>query len=190
MLSEKFDGVLSKTIIEAKKALDFAKGEGAIMSLSASWHRVAEGDKRKENVDMGEFTFLLVNEGKPTQIDISFEKEKFSKTVIDLSKDLGDMSDEEQFAKQVKFLTDQEILNKIEKDGRVQKALTKAKHLRVYSMNFVIYDDKYEAPIWTVVLKNWPLTNYWKREIPVTVEAIVEGTRGKIISLAVHVAQK
>ena len=190
MLSEKVDGVLSKTIIEAKKALDFAKEKGAIMTLSASWHRVAEGDKRKEKVDMSEFTFLLVDEGKPTQVDVSFEKEKFTKTVINLSKDLGDMSDEEQFAKKVKFLTDQDVLNKIEKDGRVQKAITKAKHLRVYSMDFVIYDEKYEAPIWTVVLKNWPLTNYWKRELPVTVEAKVEGTRGKILSLAVNVAQK
>ena len=89
MLSKKVEGILSKTIIEAKKALDFTEEPGAIMTMSASWHRVAEGEKRKENIDMSEFTFLLVNEGKPTQVDVSFEKGKFSKTVVNLSKDLG-----------------------------------------------------------------------------------------------------
>ena len=184
MLSEKFEGDLSKTIVEPRKALDFTGKSGEIMSLSASWHRVAEN--KKEKVDMSEFTFLIVNEGKPSQINVSFEKEKFSKNIMDLSKDLGDMSDEEQFSRQVKFLSDSDVLSKIEKDGRVQKALTKAKRLRVYSMDFVIYDEKYQAPIWKVILKNWPLTNYWKREKPVTVEAVVEGTRGKIITLTVY----
>ncbi len=97
-----------------------------------------------------------------------------------------DMSEEEAFARQVKFLTDGEVLKLLEGSPRMEKALKKARHLRVYSMDFVVFDDTYQAPVWHVVLKNWPLTNFFKREKPLSVEAVVEATRGKIISLAVY----
>jgi hypothetical protein len=184
MLAEKLEGNLARTVVEPKKALDFAQENGAIMSLSASWHRTVEGEN--EAVDMGEFMFLLAKEGKPIQLQVSYEKGKFAKEATDISGEMGDVSDEEEFFKSVKFLTDQQILDKIEADGRTQKALLKAKHLRVYSMDFVMYDESYEAPVWHVILKNWPLTNYFRKEKTVTVEAVVEATRGKVITLAVY----
>ncbi|MBR9689742.1 MAG: hypothetical protein GOV01_02525 [Candidatus Altiarchaeota archaeon] len=185
MLTKKLEGILAKTVIEANKALEFSEEEGAILSMSASWHRVVD-DKKKESVDMAEFLFLMSNEGKPKQVEVNFEKEKFTKNVTDISKEMGDMIEEEQFVKSVKISTDGDVIAAIEKDLRVQKALTKAKHLRIYSMDFVIYDEDYHAPVWHILLKNWPLTNYFRREKPLTVEAVVEGTRGKIVKLAVY----
>ncbi len=183
MLDRKIDTRLTKTVIEPAKALEFSGEAGTIMSLSASWHRTVEKD---EQVDMAEFMFLLVDGGKPKQVEVSYEKGKFSKNVTDLSKEMGDMSEEEAFARQVKFLTDGEVLKLLEGSPRMEKALKKARHLRVYSMDFVVFDDTYQAPVWHVVLKNWPLTNFFKREKPLSVEAVVEATRGKIISLAVY----
>jgi len=183
MLAEKIENSLCKTIIEPQKAFAFAGHAGVPLSLSFSWHRVIE---KNEKVDMAEFMFLLVDGGKPHQVEVSYEKGNFSKNIVDLTKDMGDMTEEEVFARKVKFLTDAEVLGVLEKDARVQRALKKAKHLRVYSMDFVIYDEDYHAPVWHINLKNWPLTNYFRREKPITVEAVVEGTRGKIVKLAVY----
>ena len=183
MLEKKLEGTLAKTIVAPAEALAFSGESGVILSLSASWHRTVE---KEEKVDMSEFMFLLAKEGKPIQVEINYENGKFKKTVGDLSKEMGDVSDEENFAGKIKFMSDAEILGVIEKDGRVAKAMKKAKHLRVYSMDFVIYDEDYQAPVWHVLLKNWPLTNHFKREKPLTVETVVEATRGKIVTLAVY----
>ena len=183
MLAEKIESRLGKTIIEPRKALDFSGETGVPLSLSFSWHRVIEKD---EAVDMAEFMFLLVDNGKPTQLEVSYEKGNFVKNLTDLSKEMGDMTEEEVFAKKVRFLSDAEILDALETDPRVEKAMKRAKHLRVYSMDFMIYDEDFQAPVWHVNLKNWPLTNYFKREKPMTLEAVVEGTRGRIVTLAVY----
>lgn len=183
MLAKKFEGSLAKTIVEPAQALEFSGESGVILSLSASWHRTVEKD---EKVDMSEFMFLLAKEGKPIQVEINYEEGEFKKTVADLSTEMGDVSDEENFAGKIRFLSDAEILGVVEKDGRVVKAIGKARHLRVYSMDFVVYDEDYQAPVWKVLLKNWPLTNHFKRERPLTVEAVVEATRGKIVTLAVY----
>jgi len=183
VLEKKLEGNLAKTIVPPAEALEFSGEGGAILSLSASWHRTVEG---KEKVDMAEFAFLIANGGKPVQVEVAYEGEKFSKNVKDLTKEMGSVTDEEAFARKLNFLTDRKVLEIIESDERVKKALKKAKHLRVYSMDFVVYDEDYQAPVWHVLLKNWPLTNHFKNEKPITVEAVVEATRGKIVTLAVY----
>jgi hypothetical protein len=183
VLAKKLEGTLVKTIVTPAEALEFSGERGAILSLSASWHRTVEKD---EKVDMAEFMFLMAKEGKPVQVEINYEDGKFKKVVTDLAKEMGDVSDEGNFACKLKLLSDCDILDAIGKDGRVVKAMKKAKHLRVYSMDFVVYDEDYQAPVWHVLLKNWPLTNHFKREKPLTVETVVEATRGKIVTLTVY----
>jgi hypothetical protein len=185
MLAKKIEGILAKTIVASAEALEFSGENGILLSMSASWHRTIE---KNEKVDIAEFMFLLADGGKPVQVEVSYENGKFSKNVTDLTKDMGDVTDEEGFARKLKFLSDGDVLAIIEKDERVDTALKKARHLRAYSMEFVIYDEDYQAPVWHVLLKNRPLTNHFKREKPLTIDVVVEATRGKIVTLAIHLA--
>lgn len=180
MLSEKFSGELVKSIISPMEALEEAKVSGAVLSMDASWHRKMEG--KKELIEIASFAFLLSQEGRPLQVEIEFENDKFKTEKQDLSKEMGTLTEEEKFMKQMKLLTGAKILSKIEKSARVQTAMKKARHMRLASMSFVIFDDKYEAPVWHIVLKNWPLTNYFKREKPLTVELTVDAIKGSVLS--------
>jgi len=154
-----------------------------VLSSSSSWHRTA---KDKEAIDMAEFMFLISEGGKPKQVEVTFEKGEFARKVMDLSKEMGETSEEEEFANGIQFAKDANVLKVIEADERVQSALKKAKHLRVYSMDFVIFDEEHNGPVWHVLLKNWPLTNYFKKEKPLTIEAVVDGMKGKVKNLAVY----
>ncbi|MBR9680229.1 MAG: hypothetical protein GOU98_00195 [Candidatus Altiarchaeota archaeon] len=183
MLAKKFEGNLAKTVIEPDKAFAYAEAEGVILSSSSSWHRTIEKD---EVVDMAEFMFLVSHGGKPTQVEVTYEKGEFVRKLTDLSKEMGETSEEEEFLNTLRFPSDGDILATLEKDERVQNALKKAKHLRLYSMDFVIFDDTHGGPVWHILLKNWPLTNYFKREKPMTVEAVVDGIKGKVKKLAVY----
>lgn len=184
MLEREIEGKLTRTLVPPADAVEHVGEDGELLSLSASWHRdVVDGE---EVVDMAEFVFLIIQKGKPVQLQVDFENGEFTHTKEDLSGEMGDMKDEEEFIRSVRFITDGEALRIVEQDERVKKALKKAKHLRVYSMDFMAYDEDYEAPVWHLLLKNWPLTNHFKKEKPITVEAVVEGTRGKIATLAVY----
>lgn len=179
VLAKKLGGKLAKTIIAPAEALENSGVSGRVLSYSASWHRTYETD---EKVDMANFEFLVASGGKPFQVQISYEKGQWSKDVKDIESELGSVAEEEEFVKSLKLLTDAEILAVLEKTPSIRNFLRRAPHLRAFSMSFVLYDDEFEAPIWRVMLKNWPLTNYFKKEVPITIEAIVEGMRGRVVS--------
>jgi len=181
MLAEKINSRLAKTIIEPKKALETSGVSGTVLSMIASWHRRIENGK--EEVDMANFEFLIANNGRPLQVEVAYENGEMKKKVTDLSKEMGEVKEEEEFCKQIRLLSDAEILEKLEKDRRVEEAMRKAKHLRVFSMSFLLYDEEFQLPIWHILLKNWPLTSYFKREKPVTIEAYVNAMNGNVIKL-------
>ena len=180
MLKEKLSGKLVKTIITPHDAMKRAGASGQVLSLDASWHRVMDGDKEK--VDMASFAFLIADEGKPIQVEVEFEKGEFKTTTKDLSKEMGSVKEEADFINQVKLVDDATVMEKLEKNARMQTAMKRAKHIRLASMSFVLFDEVYEAPVWHLVLKNWPLTNYFKREKPLTVEVTMEAVRGSVLS--------
>ena len=183
MLSEKIPkGRLAKTLVEPFRALKEAGTEGEILSMDASWHRTMDGGK--ESVEMASFAFLLARDGKPVQVEVEYENGWFTdKKVTDVSAEIGGVEDEEDILKKIRMVSDAEILEKLEASQRVKDAVKRAKHLRVSSLSFVLFDEEYEAPVWHAVLKNWPLTNFFKREKPMTVEATIEAVRGNVLSV-------
>ncbi len=180
MLKEKLSGKLVKSIIAPHDALKAAGVSGPLLSMDASWYRAMDGDK--EIVKMASFAFLLSDGGKPIQVQAEFEKGEFKTTTKDLSSEMGDVNEEGEFLDSVKLMDDASAVEKIEKNTRVQTAMKKARHLRLASLSFILFDDIYEAPVWHAVLKNWPLTNYFKREKPVTLEVSIEAVRGNTLS--------
>ncbi|MBR9679756.1 MAG: hypothetical protein GOU99_01750 [Candidatus Altiarchaeota archaeon] len=179
VLEKKIKGKLAKTIIAPAEAFELSGVQGTVLSFSASWHRIYDGE---EKVDMANFEFLTAVAGKPHQLELSFGNNEWTKNIKDISDELGDVEAEAEFVGSIKLLKDAEILEAIEKTPSIKNHMRRTPHLRVFSMDFLMYDDKYEAPVWKVVLKNWPLTNYFRKETPVTFEVVVEGMRGKVIS--------
>lgn len=179
VLEKKLKGKLAKTIISPAEAFELAEVQGTVLSFSASWHRVYDGE---EKVDMANFEFLTSVAGKPHQINLSFGDGKWNKEIQDLSSELGDVQAEADFVQSVKLLKDAEILEAVEKTPSIKNHMRRAPHLRVFSMDFIMYDEEFDAPIWRLMLKNWPLTNYFRKETPVTFEVIIEGMRGKVVS--------
>lgn len=180
MLNEKFSGVLAKSIISPVEAMENAKVSGTVLSMDATWHRKVENTK--ELIDMASFAFLISQEGRPLQVEVEFEKNEFKTEKHDLTKKLGSLEEEAKFMEQMKLLSGAKILEKVEKSARVQTVMKKARHLRLASMSFVLFDDKYNAPVWHLVLKNWPLTSYFKREQSLTVKLTVEATKGSVLN--------
>ncbi|MBR9681286.1 MAG: hypothetical protein GOV00_00620 [Candidatus Altiarchaeota archaeon] len=180
MLKEKLKGRLVKTIISPSEALKNSGVQGAILSMDASWYRTMDGDK--ELVELASFAFLVSRGGDPLQVEVEFEKGEFKTKQQDLSKELGPVKEEEGFLNQVKLVNDAAIIEKLEKNARVKTVMRKAKHLRVASMSFVLFDEVYEAPVWQVVLKNGDLTKYFKTEKPMTAEVTLEAVRGNVLS--------
>ena len=181
MLAPKIDGKLTRSIIEPRKALEKAGEDGILLSMVASWHRAL--NEGKEYVDMADFSFLIVKNGKPLQIDVSYEEGDFTIKKQDLSKEMGDMKEEEEFFRNIKVISDAEAVKIVENDEKVKETMKKAKHLRVFSMEFVAYDEDLNTSVWKLVLKNWPLTNYFKREKPVTINVFVDAISGKILGM-------
>lgn len=181
MLSDQVKCKLVESWISPAEALKASGQDGALMSLDASWHRAMEG--KKEVVELASFAFLIVRDGKPIQVEVEYDKGKMRGRERDLSSEMGDMSQEEELVRKVKWATDAQMIEKLGKHKRIKNTMKKAKHLRVAAMSFVVFDDEYEAPVWRFTLKNWPLTTYFRREKPVTVEVVVEGSKGKVLDL-------
>jgi len=172
-------GKLVKTIVEPAIALEKSGVEGKILSFVASWHRSVNAGK--EIVDMAQFDFLLSNNKKPVQVEVSYENGRFETRVKDLSREMGSVEEEEKLLDMIKLKTDTEIVEVLERDPRIENLMKRAKHLRLFSLSFLLFDEEFEAPVWKAVLKNWPLTNYFREE-PVTVEAVIRGD-GKLLQI-------
>ena len=125
---------------------------------------------------------VVMGQGYTLYENVIVEKGEFKTTTKDLSSEMGDVNEEGEFLDSVKLMDDASAVEKIEKNTRVQTAMKKARHLRLASLSFILFDDIYEAPVWHAVLKNWPLTNYFKREKPVTLEVSIEAVRGNTLS--------
>ena len=178
MLAQKIEGRLAKTIVEPSKALAKAGVRGHILSMVASWHRTLEDGKEK--VDMASFNFLMSKGGKPLQVEVFYERGEFRVNVADLERELGRVDEEEEFRGKLRVISDAEVVKTIEGDERVKEAMKKAKHLRLFSLSFLLYDEEFEMPVWRALLKNWPLTNYFRREKPLTLEVVVNAVNGRI----------
>lgn len=181
MLNPEVKGRLAETMVTPAEALRAGGVEGTVLSMNASWHRTMENEKEK--VSLASFAFLVVREGTPFQVEVEYENGSLKAHHQDMSAEMGNMAEEEQFASKVKLISDQQVLELLESNPRVETTMKKAKHLRLASLSFVIFDEAYEAPVWQVTLKNWPLTNFFRREKPITIEAMVEGIRGRVLGV-------
>lgn len=180
MLSEKYNGRIRflKDTPTLNAALVSSGVKGTILTASAMWFRT-------DKPTTCEAEFLVCDgDANPWQISSNFDGKKWTSKKIDVSKELGQMTDEVAFAKKQKFLSEAEILDILKGQNPVKKAMRRAPHMLVISSAFTIFDEEFNVPTWRFTLKNWPLINYLKveGEESRTVDATIDAIKGRILS--------
>jgi hydroxymethylpyrimidine pyrophosphatase-like HAD family hydrolase len=154
MFSDKYSGRVKflKNTPTIKEILEKTGIDGTVITLSG---RVVRDEEEK--IKNADFEFLIVDEGfKPWNAAVVFEDGKWKSDKTDIEKELGKMEEEKKIADATKWKEDTEIFDSINSEKRIKKFLKRSKYMRMATIDFTLFDEEKERPVWRFSISNTP----------------------------------